>query len=76
MLKECVLMKKTIIFKKPKWVRRFASALIDLLAALILALLFSFAATPITNSIFNGKEVLNDYYAYLKSKILLHLMKD
>ena len=60
-------MKKTIIFKKPKWLRRFGSAFIDLIAALILALIFSFAATPITNSIFNGEEVINTYYGYAVS---------
>ena len=60
-------MNKTLIFRKPKWLRRFASAFIDLFAAFILALIFSFAATPLTNAIFNGEEVLKEYYGYAVS---------
>ena len=60
-------MNKTLVFKKPKWLRRFASAFIDLFAAFILALIFSFASTPITNAIFNGEEVLKEYYSYAVS---------
>ena len=60
-------MKKTIVFRKPKWFRRFASAFLDLMVAIILGLLFSFASTPITNAIFNGDDVWNEYYSYAVS---------
>lgn len=63
-------MEKTFVFKKPKWLRRIGSAVIDLLAAVIIALLFSYASTPITNAIFDSENVMKEYYSYaVESKL-------
>ena len=57
-------MNKTVIYKKPKWLRRISSALIDLIATLVIALLLSFATTPLSAYLFdanNAQDTLNNY---------------
>ena len=63
-------MNQKIIFRKPKWFRRFVSAFLDLMCAFILALLFSFVATPLSNSLFNSDEIYKVYYGYAVSSNL------
>lgn len=61
------IMKTKVEFRKPKWLRRIASALLDFICACILALFFSYLANPISNAMFNGKDVLQTYYEYALS---------
>lgn len=49
-------MEKTIILKKPKWLRRIASSFLDLLIAFVVGIILSFATTPLSNLLFNGNE--------------------
>ena len=60
-------MKNKVTFRKPSWIRRFSSAFLDLMAAVILTLLFSFVSTPLANSLFNSTEIYNTYYGYAVS---------
>lgn len=60
-------MKTKMTFRKPKWLRRFSSAILDLFAAIILALLFSFVATPLSNSLFDSQTIYDTYYGYAVS---------
>lgn len=60
-------MKQKVIFRKPKWIRRFTSAFLDLMCAFILALLFSFVSTPLSNSLFDSDEIYKVYYGYAVS---------
>lgn len=69
-------MKKTFVFKKPKWLRRIGSAFIDLLAAVIIALLFSYAVTPITNTIYDGEELWHTYNNYAVETKLFQFNED
>ena len=57
-------MKTKMTFRKPKWLRRFSSAILDVFAAFILALLFSFVATPLSNSLFDSQSIYDTYYGY------------
>lgn len=63
-------MTKNVVYKKPKWLRRVSSALIDLIATFVLALLLLFATTPISKSLFdanNAQEAIDNYL--LESKL-------
>ena len=63
-------MTKNVVYKKPKWFRRVSSALIDLIATFVLALLLLFATTPISKSLFdanNAQEAIDNYL--LESKL-------
>lgn len=51
-------------FRKPKWLRRIASAFLDIFSAVILALLISFISTPIVNKVFNGPQAYEELYSY------------
>lgn len=58
-------MEKKVVLRKPKWLRRFSSAFLDLLIAFIVALLLSFATKPLGMAIFDGKnarETFNEAY--------------
>ena len=63
-------MKTKFVFKKPKWLRRIASALLDLFSAIILSLVFYFAVDPFTMAVLDGQEVIEQYYSYaLETKL-------
>ena len=65
-------MTKNVVYKKPKWLRRISSALIDLIATLILALLLSFATTPLSNYLFDATNAQNTINTYLVETQLYH----
>ena len=60
-------MEKKVVFKKPKWLRRFASALLDFIAFVILSLLISLAVEPLSFAMLNGNEAKKTYYDYAVS---------
>lgn len=60
-------MEKKVIVRKPKWLRRIASSFLDLLIAILLGLILSFATDPIGNALFHGKESKETYYSYVTS---------
>ena len=69
-------MEKKMIFRKPKWTRRFSSAFLDITIAIILSLLFSFIASPFSNFVFNGQETYAKYYDYALTTHLFELNEE
>lgn len=60
-------MEKKITYKKPKWLRRFSSALLDLIIFLVLTLLLSLASDPLASIMLHGKDAKQTYYDFAVS---------
>lgn len=54
-------MEKKVIARKPKWLRRISSFILDFIVMVVLALLISFITNPICNKIYHGDQAQEVY---------------